>query len=356
MSSTALDFVAGKNMQSELQERKGTLFENLYIYVTNRCNMFCKHCYLGKRLIEREEMPLEMVKAHLKFWKEFGSNKMCFLGGEPTLFPFLHESVEYAHKLNYGKVIINTNLSKVAFDVINEFSLGAFTYIQTSLDGATAEIHDRIRGKGAFSQTIESVKKLADKGQDVRVIMTVNKYNVHEMIDMVKLAEKLGVTLVKFHIMSEIGNADKSIQMGLSAREWFDACINLREYASIQNERRIKISYQASYTDAENQKYFAERGYKGCVGKSKERMSVFPDGKCYICSFLFDYNDCFAELINNVIEIRKESVENSFDSEYCDKCQRCRFDGCLAEEIIYGGKTCEKEDLVPVCRLWKDEI
>lgn len=356
MSNNVLEFIAGEKMQYEIRDKAGCLFENLYIYVTNRCNMFCKHCYLGNRLIEREEMPLETVKAHLKFWKQLGSKKICFLGGEPTLYPFLNESVEYAHELNYEKVIINTNLSKVAFDIIKQFSTNDFTYIQTSLDGATAATHDKIRGKGGFSQTVESIKKLSDNGYDVRIIMTVNRYNVREMIDMVRLSEKLGASLIKFHIMSEIGNAGNGIRMGLSAQEWLEACVNLREYASKQKKRKIRISYQPSYTDLKNQEYFVERGYKGCVGKFKERMSVFPDGKCYICSFLFDYNDCYAELTDNIIEIKKESIERSFNNEYCDNCSECRFDGCLAEELIYGGKICKKENLVPVCRLWKDEI
>lgn len=353
MKENELEYKIGKKFKCEIEKEKKELFENLYIYVTNRCNMFCKHCYLGTRLVEREEMKLEDVKAHLKFWKNLGSKKICFLGGEPTFYPFLREAVDYAHELNYEKVLINTNLSKAAYSVICQYSPDDFTYIQTSLDGATKETHEVIRGEGTFAQTTEAIKKLTNKGYDIRIIMTVNRANIQEMIPMVELAEKLGASLVKFHIMSEIGNADKSMQLGLSPHMWHEACRKLKEYAMGRVNRKIKISFQPAYSDFESQNEYAKYGYEGCVGKLKERMSVFPDGKCYICSFLFDFDDSFAKVQNGVVEMNTESIENRFENEYCSSCKKCIFDGCIAEEMIYQGKVCEKEKLLPICRLWK---
>lgn len=353
MKSEILDYVMGEKMQKELLANKGTLFENLYIYVTNSCNMFCTHCYLGNRLVERQEMPLSDVIAHLKFWRELGSSKICFLGGEPTLYPFLREAVDYAHELNYKKVLINTNLSETAYSVISNYSVSDFTYIQTSLDGVNEETHEKIRGKGTFSETVNSIRQLTKRDYDIRIIMTVNNYNISEMIPMVELSENLGASLVKFHIMSEIGNADRGMKLGLTPKVWHNACNQLKYYAMNRKDRNIKISFQPAYSDFQSQDDYVQHGYKGCVGKFKERMSVFPDGKCYICSFLFDFDDSFAELKNGIIEITDESVEKNFVTDQCASCTKCQFDGCIAEEIIYGGRVCNKDALFPVCRLWK---
>lgn len=353
MEKNIFEYKMGESLKSELEGEGKELFENLYIYVTNRCNMFCKHCYLGSRLVEREEMDIKDVKAHLKFWKDLGSKKICFLGGEPTFYPYLKEAVKYAHELGYDKVLINTNLSRAAYNVISQYSSNDFNYIQTSLDGATLETHEMIRGEGTFNPTIESIKKLADQGYDIRIIMTVNRINVSEMIPMIEFAEKLGASLVKFHIMSEIGNADRNLGLGLSPVEWHHACKELKKYALNHKNRKIRISFQPTYSDFEEQTEYAEYGYKGCVGKLKERMSVFPDGKCYICSFLFDFDKSFAEVKNGIIEMNNDSVEKEFQNEYCSICKQCQFDGCIAEEMIYQRKVCEKEKLLPICRLWK---
>jgi len=167
MKNHFLSYEMGEKMQKELLANKGILFENLYIYVTNSCNMFCTHCYLGNRLVERQEMPLSDAMAHLKFWRELGSNKICFLGGEPTMYPFLRESVEFAHELNYKKVLINTNLSEAAYSVISNYSVSDFTYIQTSLDGVNEETHEKIRGESTFSETVNSIRQLTNRGYDI---------------------------------------------------------------------------------------------------------------------------------------------------------------------------------------------
>ena len=356
MKDLVCNYKLGPKFKEVVKPLMGRLFENVYIYITNNCNMYCAHCYLGNRLIERQEMPISNVIAHLKFWKELGASKVCFLGGEPTLYPFLKEAVDYAHRIGYKKVIINTNLSDVAYSVIKDYSVDDFTYSQTSLDGAVKETHEKIRGNGSFDNTINSIIQLAQKGYDVRIIMTVNKYNISEIIPMIELSEKLGASLIKFHIMSEIGNADKKAKLGVSPSSWITACDIIQQYAGTHTNRKIKISFQPAYAEFNNQKKYSEYGYKGCLGKLKNRMSVFPDGKCYICSFLFDYNESFAQLKDGIIEINNKSVETLFENNKCLSCVKCQFDGCIAEEMIYNKSVCNEEGLIPICRLWKIEL
>lgn len=348
----------GEKMRKDIETSKnGASFENIYIYLTNECNMYCKHCYLGKRLTLRETMPIDMVLNHLAFWRKLGSKKICFLGGEPTLYDDLRKSVNFAHELGYEKVIINTNLIESSFEVINDFSSNDFTYVQVSLDGATEKIHDSIRGAGAYKQTVESIKKLCDRGFDVRVIMTVNQINKGEVLEIIPLVEEMGASLVKFHIMSEIGNAKKEHKLGLDPAEWVEICRKVREYSE-KKDRKIKISYQPAYNLKSNPDPYIIGQYPGCVGKYKERISIFADGRCYICSFLFDFKSSYAVLKDDVIEINDKSIEYSFDDYGCKQCANlCGFDGCKAERMIYDDDFCgSNTDLYPVCRLWKIEI
>ena len=345
----------GEQFKREFAMDGKKYFENLYLYLTDACNMNCKHCYLGERLVEKEQMPLSSVKAHLDFWREVGSTKVCFLGGEPTLYEHLHESVDYARALNYNKVIINTNLTNYAYKIMKEFTPEEITYIQTSLDGATSTTHDTIRRPGAFSETTESISKLAKQGHDVRLIMTVNRFNINEVIPMIKLAHQLGCSLVKFHLMSEIGNAENGDIRGLSADEWYHACLAIKEYAKSANRENIKISYQPAYAAFGEVDSNISENYHGCIGKMRERMSIFPNGDGYICSFLFDRKDSFVKLKDNVIEIRDQTIEKDFITSQCAKCSRCGFDGCKAETVLAGKDACT--DLYyPVCRLWKVEL
>lgn len=235
---------------------------------------------------------------------------------------------------------------------MKEFAPNKITYIQTSLDGATSDTHDTIRRAGAFNETAESISKLAKQGHDVRLIMTVNKFNVNKMIPMIKLAYQLGCSLVKFHLMSEIGNAENTNLHGLSADEWYQACLALKQYAQSANRENINISYQPAYAAFRQHDSCIYENYHGCVGKMRERMSVFPNGDGYICSYLFDRKDSFVNLKDDVIEIREQTIEEDFVTEKCRKCAKCGFDGCKAESVLTGKDACT--DLYyPVCRLWK---
>src|SRR5689334_20017551 len=62
-------------------------FRNLYVYITNRCQLRCTHCYMGDRLDAAQKMPYEQVLDTLRVWRRMGSSKVTILGGEPTLHP-----------------------------------------------------------------------------------------------------------------------------------------------------------------------------------------------------------------------------------------------------------------------------
>lgn len=341
----------------KIGKKKG--FENLYLYLSNDCDFCCKHCYLGERLVKRENFELAEIKRQLSFWKKLGSEKLCFIGGEPTLYPHLKECVEFAKELHYKKIIIGSNGSDRACEKLFEFLPKDLSYIQISLDGTTENTNDYIRKNGAYKQTTNTIKKLVDRGFDTRIIMTVNSYNSKEMMDMLYLAEKLGVSLVKFHIMSEIGNAQNTDIKSLSPEEWIAKCKEIYEFAINNRDRRYKISFQPAYEyKNEKCKYADLSQYKGCVGKNMERISVFPDGKCYICSFLFDYRIYYAKVDGNYIRKCNDSEYELFNRNSCHGCKvPCDFDGCAAEDIVINKRAClNAQDIFPVCRLWKIEL
>lgn len=331
-------------------------FENLYIYLTEICNYKCKHCYLGDRLHHLDVMSIEDVCSHLEAWRAVGSTKVCFIGGEPTLYPFLSDAINKAYSLGYETIILGSNGSRRALDKMRSLPLERISYIQISLDGASASTHDFIRQSGAFQEAMETIQYLVSVQIDVRIIMTVNSYNVSEMIPMIELGNALGATLTKFHIMSEIGNAHESVLTPVNPNEWLLRCREIEEYVS-QHSLHTCVSYQPAYGLWEKKDGLSF--YHGCIGKNLERISVFPNGNCYICSYLFDHDVSYAYIKDGVICKRIPSELDHFSATRvkCDKCMhKCGYDGCIAEAMNDGGMSCQELKLFPVCRLWKTEV
>jgi len=138
-------------------------FQSIFIYITEKCQLNCKHCYLGWRLKRKSEMSFEQIIFHLNMWKELGTERVCFIGGEPTLHPKLREVIKSANNLKYKEVIMDTNGIPSSLDVLSKIDPSELTYIQVSLDGASPKTHDKTRGKGTFQLTLTAIKELCKR-------------------------------------------------------------------------------------------------------------------------------------------------------------------------------------------------
>ncbi|MGH3803512.1 MAG: radical SAM protein, partial [Pseudonocardiaceae bacterium] len=71
-------------------------FRNVYLYITEACQLRCKHCYMGERLERALKMPFNQIAETLTTWRQMGRSKLTILGGEPTLHPDYLDVIRYA--------------------------------------------------------------------------------------------------------------------------------------------------------------------------------------------------------------------------------------------------------------------
>jgi radical SAM protein with 4Fe4S-binding SPASM domain len=334
-------------------------FRNVYLYINNSCQLRCKHCYMGERLDAAESMPLGLVLTNLSLWRRLGGSKLSILGGEPTLHSDFRAIVDSAHEAGYEKVILNTNGLASARRVLGHSVPADFSYIQVSIDGGSAETHDAVRGNGTFAQAWRTTEDLAARGFDTRVICTVNRANVDDCLELIGRCEAAGVSLVKFHVFSGIGLGADHDHLLLDPLEWVAFCDRLREFTN----RSIRIWFQPTYARQSQLEQFSREGYRGCIGRTLDRISVFPDGRAYVCSYLFDTALNFAHLVDGTLTINKSAneVDLFFGNLASAACGSCRapsgcFGGCPAERVVMGAASCASGDVIPICRLWKSEI
>ncbi len=260
-------------------------FRNVYLYITEKCQLRCGHCYMGERLERGNVMPTPQVKETLDLWRKMGGSKLSILGGEPTLHPDFIEICRHAKKIGYEKVILNTNGLRKSLQLLSKMEPAEFSYVQISLDGGTPETHDVIRGNGTFKVAWATAVELASRKFDTRVICTVNKKNSRDCVDLIPKCEDIGISLIKFHVFSAIGNGNKNSEWAMSPHEWIEFYEKLER---MKGQHKIQIWYQPTYANRENIARFTKQGYRGCIGRTLDRISIFPDGRAYVCSYLFD--------------------------------------------------------------------
>ena len=109
---------------------------------------------------------------------------------------------------------------------------------------------------------------------------------------------------------------------------------------------------------------YAAEGYRGCIGRTLDRISIFPDGRAYVCSFLFDTDLHFATMRDGEVVLNRGANEFDLFTGALTKaaCGGCKvagacMGGCPAEEVVMGASSCSAyPNIVPVCRLWKSGV
>ena len=202
-------------------------FRNVYLYITEACQLRCQHCYMGERLGRALKMSLPQIISTLGTWRRLGGSKLTILGGEPTLHPDYCAAIRAAGRLGYEHVITTTNAQRPALKKFRQLEPGDFAYVQVSLDGGSASSHDRVRGDGTFGTALTTTAELTTRGFDTRIICTVNQANRDDVLNLLRLADELSVSLVKFHVFSTIGIGHGNPELAMTPPEWVGFCDEL---------------------------------------------------------------------------------------------------------------------------------
>jgi MoaA/NifB/PqqE/SkfB family radical SAM enzyme len=153
--------------------------------VTYRCNCRCAMCqrWTGS---SRGELSLSEYRDLAGTLREMGTHQVSIAGGEPLLRSDACEIVEaFAARSMSVNICTNGLLLEATADRIR--SSGA-TCITVSLDGASKQTHDRIRGvPGSFDRIVRGIERMMryppSRRPIVRVRMTFSEQNAGEIGD-----------------------------------------------------------------------------------------------------------------------------------------------------------------------------
>ncbi|MBE5892151.1 MAG: radical SAM protein [Lachnospiraceae bacterium] len=163
------------------------------------CNMSCDMCYVR---MSREEMERSGRLLTTEEWcalaeemKDAGTLFVLMTGGEPLLYPGFKEL--YLKLRSLGMIItINTNGTLIDDEWADFFAKHKPRRINITLYGAGEETYEKLcHLPGGFARTIAGIKRLKDRGVDVKMNGSLAKANVDERMQIIELGEQLGVPM-----------------------------------------------------------------------------------------------------------------------------------------------------------------
>jgi SynChlorMet cassette radical SAM/SPASM protein ScmE len=176
--------------------------------ITANCNLRCRYCYFfSNPAVEYRDLPTE---EWLQFFDELGAlgvMTVTFIGGEPFTradLPALIEGV-VRNRMRFS-ILSNGGLIDDEMATFIQ-KTGRCDYVQISVDGGSAQIHDAARGKGSFEGAVRGIRILQRHGVQVAVRLTIHRYNVDHLEEAARfLLEELGLRSFGTNSAGYLGN------------------------------------------------------------------------------------------------------------------------------------------------------
>ena len=103
--------------------------------------------------------------------------------------------VDYATQHHVG-VKFSTNGVRIDEAAAARLAASDYVDVQISLDGATADVNDAVRGGGSFAMAIRALENLSGaRFRDAKISVVMTRHNVDQLDDFKALADRYGATL-----------------------------------------------------------------------------------------------------------------------------------------------------------------
>jgi len=369
-----------KTSKSKSSRKTPFSLNTLYFYLTEGCNLACRHCWIAPKFQSGENiypsLPFEMFQDIVRQAKPLGLSGVKLTGGEPLMHPDIHRILEFIRREGLA-LTIETNGVLCTPELAREIALGKQSFVSVSLDGADAETNEWIRGvKGSFDAAVQGIKNLVEAGIRPQVILTIMKRNRHQVEDIIRLAESLSASSVKYNVMMPCARGEEMHKRGeaVSMEELVEIGRRVENELSPQTTMRLVYHHPAAFRPlgkmyGESRDGCSSCGIFGILG-------VLSDGSYALCGIgeqvpelVFGHasKDKLADIWNNtpVLNQIREGLPHKMEGICRDCVMKSICLGSCVAQNYYSSKNlfagfwyCEethKRGLFPVSRLLRKE-
>ena len=156
----------------------------LELQLTRRCNLACRHCYLGPA--QNADLDRELLYSVLDELDAMQGLRVLLSGGEPLLFPGFEELNERLPGYGFRSVLLSNGL---VLDQARARGLRV-QEVQISLDGMRAG-HEALRGRGSFAPAVRAARVVKEAGLDLAIATMAHRANLEEFDALEALVREL---------------------------------------------------------------------------------------------------------------------------------------------------------------------
>jgi AdoMet-dependent heme synthase len=303
--------------------------------MTQACDLSCMH---GRADARPKRHPLELSTAEtfhlIDQIAEMRVSMFVLTGGDPLKRPDLFPIVQYACRRGVRTALAPSATPLLTREAVSQLKTSGLMRLALSLDGSTAELHDRFRGvAGSYRQTIDAVEWCHEAGLPVQVNTTVSLYNLTDLGNIVDLLSSLRIVLWSVFFLVPTGRALFRQMLSPEEHEHVFAML----YAASkrvkfhikttegQHYRRYVLQQKARESQVRAEKELIDRTPRG-VNDSKGFVFVSHTGEVYPSGFLpLSAGNVLWEPLSRIYQESALLISLRDTSQLKGKCGRCNF-------------------------------
>ncbi|MET8428724.1 mycofactocin radical SAM maturase [Nocardia sp. NPDC004860] len=163
--------------------------------LTYACNLACEHCLSSSGRRDPRELSTAECMAFVDELERMQVFYVNIGGGEPTIRGDFWDLLDYAVDHHVG-VKFSTNGIRLTPQRARQLAKTDYVDVQISIDGATAEINDAVRGPGSFATAQRAMENLAEAGfENFKISVVMTRHNVGQLDEFKAIADRFGAQL-----------------------------------------------------------------------------------------------------------------------------------------------------------------
>ena len=215
---------------------------------TLACNFQCPGCL--REFNRSNHLDLDVFKSAVRQGKEAGIDYISLTGGEPCMHPQFDEMCDYVMSLGMQLTSVTNGWFASRYQRILDYKRG---FLTVSLDGPTAEVHDRSRRKGSFERAVALIKHSVSLGKPPQVTTVWSTINSHLAGEMVALLTSIGVKSVT---MSGLVKSQYNEQLRLTQDQH-------RQIHQVMSRSNLQLKIPRCFNTADTKCVVVDRHAKG---------------------------------------------------------------------------------------------
>jgi radical SAM protein len=240
---------------------------------TRACDLACRHC--RAEAIPHAlpgELTTEEGKKLLDELAAMGTPICVLSGGDPAKRADLCELVRHGDQLGMRMATIPAATPLLTRDLVVGLKQAGLAQMAVSLDGPTAEIHDRFRQvPGAYKRTLEGVGYAHEVGLPIQVNTTFSGHNWQNFDEMAALVRDLKPVFWEVFFLVPTGRGKELDQM--NADQFEELFERLADFAG-------EVSFIVKITEAPHyRRYLMQRAAKAGLGAHPRAGGGHPHGE-----------------------------------------------------------------------------